>query len=253
MAAEHCTMGGCDYEFTYPLLITTTTPRQEWFHVVSFNGRQHLHQSDMSNGRRLLSIEECLQKSTAKRAGLNRAEIIALIMFTGPMVTTISRFIFFSSTILHRKRLPRHLPRRVSPVTIFHADSNLQSNITPVSQGAVRIFRKSRQSLFFHYLRILFSHGQAVPRFIVDGGDQSVQRCTHETCSINISNSFWFRYWGRSTAPRFFFRGRRVRHHEFRGAGIHGYNRSARGRLGLFWRQGWKAIASSHSTSSRRG
>ena len=54
MAAEHCTMGGCDYEFTYPLLITTTTPRQEWFHVVSFNGGQHLHQSDMSNGRRLL-------------------------------------------------------------------------------------------------------------------------------------------------------------------------------------------------------
>lgn len=95
MAAEHCTMGGCDYEFTYPLLITTTTPRQEWFHVVSFNGGQHLHQSDMSNGRRLLSIEECLQKSTAKRAGLNRAEIIALIMFTGPIVTTFSRFIFF--------------------------------------------------------------------------------------------------------------------------------------------------------------
>lgn len=181
MSAEHCTMGGCDYEFTYPLLMTTTTPRQEWFHVVSFNGGQHLHQSDMSSGRRLLSIDECLQKSAAKRAGLNRAEIIALIMFTGPMVIATSRFISFLSAILHRKRLPPRLPRRVSPVTIFHADSHLQSNITPVPQGAVRVFRKSRQSVFFHYLRILFSHGQAVPRLIVDGGDQSVQRCTYKT------------------------------------------------------------------------
>ena len=181
MAAEHCTMGGCDYEFTYPLLITSTTPRQEWVHVVSFNGGQHLPQSDMSNGRRLLSIDECLRKSAAIRAGLNRAEIIALIMFTGPMVTATSRFISCLSVILHRKRLPRRLSRRVSPVTIFHADSHLQSNITPVSQGAVRVFRKSRQSVFFHYLRILFSDGQAVPRLIVDGGDQSVQRYTHET------------------------------------------------------------------------
>ena len=177
MAAEHCTMGGCDYEFTYPLLITSTTPRHEWFHVVSFNGGQHLPQSDMSNGRRLLSIDECLRKSAAIRAGLNRAEIIALIMFTGPMVTATSRFISCLPATLHRKRLPRRVP----PVTIFHADSHLQSNLTPVPQGAVRVFRKSRQSVFFHYLRILFSDGQAVPRLIVDGGDQSVSRCAQET------------------------------------------------------------------------
>jgi len=88
MAAEHCSLGGCDYEFTYTHFTTTTTPRKEWLHVVSVDDGLQMGcpPSNMNNGRRLLAIDECLQKPTAKRAGLNRAEIIALVMFTGPMV-----------------------------------------------------------------------------------------------------------------------------------------------------------------------
>jgi hypothetical protein len=88
MAAEHCSLGGCDYEFTYTHLKETTTPRKEWLHVVSVNDglQTGCPQNNMNNGRRLLAIDECLKKPTAKRAGLNRAEIIALVMFTGPMI-----------------------------------------------------------------------------------------------------------------------------------------------------------------------
>jgi hypothetical protein len=97
MAAEHCSLGGCDHEFTTGNYRITTTPQKEWFYIVGDeNGqRQECPESDMGHGRRIVSIDERMQEPKVVRAGLNRAEVIALVMYSGPMVCTRAFCLFF--------------------------------------------------------------------------------------------------------------------------------------------------------------
>jgi hypothetical protein len=43
-------------------------------------------EEDMHLGRRIVSIDEYMRRDRVKKAGLNRAEVIALVMYSGPMV-----------------------------------------------------------------------------------------------------------------------------------------------------------------------
>jgi len=97
MAAEHCSLGGCDHEFTTGNYRITTTPQKEWFYIVGDeNGqRQECPESDMGHGRRIVSIDERMQEPKVVRAGLNRAEVIALVMYSGPMVCARAFCLFF--------------------------------------------------------------------------------------------------------------------------------------------------------------
>ena len=97
MAAEHCSLGGCDHVFTTSNYKITTTPQKEWMYIVGDeNGqRQECPESDMGHGRHLILIHECFQKRKVIRAGLNRAEVIALVMYSGPMVCTCALCFFF--------------------------------------------------------------------------------------------------------------------------------------------------------------
>ena len=97
MAAEHCSLGGCDHEFTTRNYNITTTPRKEWFYIVGDkNGqRQECPGSDMGHGRRPVSIDELMQSPRVVRAGLNRVEVIALVMYSRPMVCTLAFCFFF--------------------------------------------------------------------------------------------------------------------------------------------------------------
>ena len=90
MAAEHCSLGGCDHEFESMTYGVKTTPQKEWFYIVGDENRQRQEcpGSDMGYGRRVLSIDEYMRTYRVERAGLNRAEVIALVMYSGPMVST---------------------------------------------------------------------------------------------------------------------------------------------------------------------
>ena len=103
MAAEHCSLGGCDKEFTTGNYRITTTPRKEWMYIVGdeIGQRQECPGSDIGHGRRIVSIDELMQCRRVVRAGLNRAEVIALVMYSGPMVCARVLCFFLCATCVY--------------------------------------------------------------------------------------------------------------------------------------------------------
>ena len=85
MRSEHCSWGGHSYEFKTPNYQVTTTPRKEWLYIVGDDKGKRVSCPDMGHGRRIVSIEELLERPLAKRAKLTRAEMIAVVLYTGPM------------------------------------------------------------------------------------------------------------------------------------------------------------------------
>ena len=80
MRQEHCERAGCDVEFTTGNYAITTTPKKEWQYIVdNAAGR------DMGNNRRLISISELFEKKASQDANLRKEEIIAIVLYTGPM------------------------------------------------------------------------------------------------------------------------------------------------------------------------
>ena len=83
MESEHCHKAGTsDLAFTTTNYHITTTPKREWDIVVN---RVECPLSDRSGGRVVPSIDDLLKMSEDKRAGLTRAEVIAVVLYTGPM------------------------------------------------------------------------------------------------------------------------------------------------------------------------
>ncbi len=87
MRAEHCTLGGHDYVYTTGNYKITTTPNQEWLYIVGDEKGQRVPcpENAMGHGRRIVPIEDLLALPLAKRAKLTRAEMIAVVLYTGPM------------------------------------------------------------------------------------------------------------------------------------------------------------------------
>ena len=85
MRSEHCSWGGHSYEFKTPNYQVTTTPRKEWLYIVGDDKGKRVSCPDMGHERRIVSIEELLERPLAKRAKLTRAEMIAVVLYTGPM------------------------------------------------------------------------------------------------------------------------------------------------------------------------
>ena len=76
-------MRGHDYQLYASSYKISSTPFHEWMYIVGDDTGQRLPCPDMGHGRRIVLIEEMLQKSLAKRADLSRAEMIAVVMYTG--------------------------------------------------------------------------------------------------------------------------------------------------------------------------
>ena len=83
MRAEHCSLGGRDYKLFASNYGITSTPALEWLYVVGDDKGQRAPCPDMGHGRRIASIEEHLEKPLAKKAKLTRAEMIAVVLYTG--------------------------------------------------------------------------------------------------------------------------------------------------------------------------
>jgi hypothetical protein len=82
MEAEHCSMAGCDMSFTTRNYGITTTARAEWGVVVRGQAPAAEH---MAHGRVAVAIEEKLHCTQARKAGLRREEVVAVVLYTGPM------------------------------------------------------------------------------------------------------------------------------------------------------------------------
>jgi ankyrin repeat protein len=87
MMREHCERAGCNTEFTTNNYKITTTPKKEWLYVAGDeNGQRVACPSQfMAHGRTILALDELKQLDLAIRAKLNDEEILALVLYTGPM------------------------------------------------------------------------------------------------------------------------------------------------------------------------
>jgi ankyrin repeat protein len=87
MMREHCERAGCDMEFTTSNYQITTTPKMEWLYVAGDESGQRVTcpAEFMHHGRTILALDELRQLDLAVRAKLNDEEILALVLYTGPM------------------------------------------------------------------------------------------------------------------------------------------------------------------------
>jgi hypothetical protein len=84
MKLEHCRPDVGSWEFTTTNYAVTTTPRKEWELVVS--GTVKPDQESFRNGRQIPSIDNLQQLNLTTTAGLRREEVIAVVLYTGPLV-----------------------------------------------------------------------------------------------------------------------------------------------------------------------
>ena len=82
MRQEHCERAGCDVSFTTGNYKITTTPKKEWNYVV---GNELCPQGDMGHGRLFVCIKELQDRKISKDANLREEEVIAIVLYTGPM------------------------------------------------------------------------------------------------------------------------------------------------------------------------
>jgi hypothetical protein len=87
MWREHCQKPGWDKEFITSNYNIRTTPKQEWMYIVGdeTGNRLPCPAADRGHGRRIVPISELLQLPLSKAANLIRAEMIAIVMYSGPM------------------------------------------------------------------------------------------------------------------------------------------------------------------------
>ncbi len=62
----------------------TTYPSKEWEIV---QGRMECAQEDRGHGRRIPKVDELLRLKKAEEAKLKSVEVVALVLYTGPMVS----------------------------------------------------------------------------------------------------------------------------------------------------------------------
>jgi hypothetical protein len=92
MMREHCERAGCDTEFTTGNYKITTTPKKEWLYVAGDDNGQRVPcpAEFMNHGRMIRALDELKQLDLAVRAKLNDEEILALVLYTGPMFSVYS-------------------------------------------------------------------------------------------------------------------------------------------------------------------
>jgi hypothetical protein len=83
MEMEHCQRAGSSQVFETKNFRISTTPVAEW-EIVK---RTRQPPDDPSGTRRIPNIEELMSLDTAKEAKLIEAEVIAIVLYTGPMVS----------------------------------------------------------------------------------------------------------------------------------------------------------------------
>ncbi len=84
MAVEHCSLAGFNNYFKTGK-DRTTCPAVEW--DISVNGNHAL--AVLRHSRELKKIEELMTLPVVEKSKLTRCEVIAVVLYTGPMVSLI--------------------------------------------------------------------------------------------------------------------------------------------------------------------
>jgi hypothetical protein len=85
MRREHCQKAGCDVPFKSDNYQITTTPKNEWLYIAGNETGQLRACRDMGHGRRIVPVDELLLLPLARHAKLTRPEMLAIVLYTGPM------------------------------------------------------------------------------------------------------------------------------------------------------------------------
>jgi hypothetical protein len=80
MRQDHCERAGCDVAFTTGNYKITSTPKLEWQYIV-----EDLPCPDVRHGRCITPIQDLLQLERCRKANLCEEEVIAIVLYTGPM------------------------------------------------------------------------------------------------------------------------------------------------------------------------
>ena len=83
MKAEHCSKSGSKFSFTSTNYSITTTPENEW--MITVNGKE-CPEHQMKYGRTIRNVDQLMKKPLAVKAKLQKVEVIAVVLYTGPMV-----------------------------------------------------------------------------------------------------------------------------------------------------------------------
>jgi hypothetical protein len=98
MEAEHCSKGDSKVHFVTGNYNINTFPANEWAITVL----HELTAADRQHGRRLDTIEENMKKEIVAIAKLIRCEVIAVVLYTGPMVSRSTPSIGFEKSHRHQ-------------------------------------------------------------------------------------------------------------------------------------------------------
>jgi hypothetical protein len=86
MEAEHCKMRGCKVLFETGSKKRKTCPEYEWAITV----RSDYTHVDSRSSRKPKMIEDLMKLNVVEEAKLERCEVIAVVLYTGPMVSWIT-------------------------------------------------------------------------------------------------------------------------------------------------------------------
>ncbi len=84
---EHCTDKGSREYFTTNNYKITTCPFDEWCLTVFHDLSKATSPEAKAHNRRFVPIAELMQVDVALQANLTRSEVIAVVLYTGPMVS----------------------------------------------------------------------------------------------------------------------------------------------------------------------
>lgn len=87
---EHSRRADSMIPFTTPNYHITTTSINEYAVVTNREKAQAASQGGSGGGRRIKFFLDVLEQEEAKKASLTEAEVVALILFTGPMVRVVT-------------------------------------------------------------------------------------------------------------------------------------------------------------------
>jgi hypothetical protein len=82
MEAEHCSRGGSHVYFVTGNYKIRTCPADEWAITLQCD----VAKADMRHERRITDIKTLMEVEIVKLAKLTEVEVIAIVLYTGPMV-----------------------------------------------------------------------------------------------------------------------------------------------------------------------